>query len=416
MRILMLFQFYPPTIGGEEDQVRHLSYELAARGHEVAVATFWKQGLARFEMDRGVRVHRIASTVQRAAWLFSDTERRHAPPFPDPEAVWALRTIIKREQPEIVHAHNWLVHSFLPLKLWSHAKLIVTLHDYSLACTKKRLMYQGVPCSGPALQKCLRCAAEHYGTLKGFTSVWGNLGMGRLEHTLVDMFLPVSHAVALGNGLVESGLPFQVVPDFLPEHFAPAQPDCAAYLAQLPQEDYLLFVGDLGYEKGVDVLLRAYAELDDAPPLVLIGRAYGDTPTELPPNVRLLKSWPHYAIMEAWRRSLMALAPSVWPEPFGLVAIEAMASGRPVIASDTGGLSDIVVHGQTGLLVPPGDAGALRQAIEQLLANAELRERMGQAGQSRLRHFQASTVVPQVESVYLSLFKDSVKPTLKPVG
>lgn len=416
MHILMLSQFYPPTIGGEEHQVRHLSYELAARGHEVAVATFWKPGLAPFELDRGVRVHRIRSTVQRASWLFTDSERRHAPPFPDPEAVWALREVIKQEQPAIVHAHNWLLHSFLPLKAWSGAKFIVTLHDYSLACTKKRLMYQGAPCSGPGLQKCLVCAIEHYGPLKGVTSVGGNFGMGLVERAAVDMFLPVSQAVAIGNGLVGSGLPYQVVPDFLPDHFPASSQEYKEYLAQLPQEDFLLFVGDLGHDKGVDVLLRAYAGLTGAPPLVLIGRAYGDTPTELPPNVLLLKSWPHGAVMQAWRRSLLALVPSVWPEPFGLVAIEAMASGRPVIGSDTGGLADIVVHGETGLLVPPGDAPALRAAIAQLLTNPALRERMGQAGHCRLRAFQASTVVPQVESVYISLCKDSVNRMLEPVG
>jgi glycosyltransferase involved in cell wall biosynthesis len=74
------------------------------------------------------------------------------------------------------------------------------------------------------------------------------------------------------------------------------------------------------------------------------------------------------------------------------------------------------VHGETGLLVPPGDAVALCQAIEQLLANPELRERMGQAGQCRQREFQAITVVPQVESVYASLLKDNMKPTLRPIG
>src|SRR5919108_3633472 len=141
MRILMLAQFYYPSVGGgEETHVRTLSAALAARGHDVAVATFWNEGLAEFEIDRGVRIYRIRSTVQRAGWLFSETERRHAPPFPDPEALWALRRVIAHEQPEIVHAHNWLVHSFLPLQAWSNAGLVVTLHDYSLSCAKKRLV------------------------------------------------------------------------------------------------------------------------------------------------------------------------------------------------------------------------------------------------------------------------------------
>ena len=140
MRILMLAQFYPPTIGGEERHVGDLSIELAARGYSVSVATLWHKGLADFEIDQGVRIHRIRGTMQRMSVLFSYDDRQFAPPFPDPEALWALRRIILQERPDIIHAHNWIVHSFTPLKVWSKAKLVMTLHDYSLVCVQKRLM------------------------------------------------------------------------------------------------------------------------------------------------------------------------------------------------------------------------------------------------------------------------------------
>src|SRR4051812_17748896 len=137
MRILMLAQFYPPIIGGEERHVRNLSAALVARGHEGAVATLWHEGMAEFEIDDGgVRIYRMRGTLQRVEGLFSETGRRHAPPFPDPELMWALRGVIKRERPEIVHAHNWMVHSFQPIKRWSGASLVMTLHDYSLACAQ----------------------------------------------------------------------------------------------------------------------------------------------------------------------------------------------------------------------------------------------------------------------------------------
>src|SRR5437660_74800 len=86
MRILMLAQFYPPTVGGEERHVRNLSIELAARGHDVAVATLWQEGAPALECDQGVRIHRIRGSLQRTTALFSEKERQHAPPFPDPEA------------------------------------------------------------------------------------------------------------------------------------------------------------------------------------------------------------------------------------------------------------------------------------------------------------------------------------------
>ena len=167
MRILMLAQFYPPTIGGEERHVANLSAELAARGHQVSVATLWHKGFARFEIEKGVRIHRIRGALQRMEAIFSYKDRQFAPPFTDPAVLWALRQIISEERPDIIHAHNWIVHSFTPLKAWSRAKLVMTLHDYSLVCVQKRLMRHGVRCSGPAFVKCLNCAADFYGIGKG---------------------------------------------------------------------------------------------------------------------------------------------------------------------------------------------------------------------------------------------------------
>ncbi|MEZ4863310.1 MAG: glycosyltransferase family 4 protein [Caldilineaceae bacterium] len=405
MRILMLSQFYPPTIGGEEQHVRRLSHALARRGHDVAVATLWHEGLADFELDREVRIYRIPGTIQRAGWIFSEDARRHAPPFPDPETIWALRNIIVQEQPEVVHAHNWLVHSFLPLKSWSKAKLVVTLHDYSLLCAKKRLMYRNQSCSGADFSKCLTCSAKHYGKIKGTTTMFGNWMMSRVEQKLVDMFLPVSQAVAQGNQLAEKRVPYQVVPNFLPDIHDVEQQNADEYLAQLPDGKFLLYVGDLSKDKGIHILLRAYAGLPDAPPLVLIGRICGDTPTEIPPNVLVLNSWPHYAVTQAWERSLAVIVPSVWPEPFGMVVIEAMAAGRPVIASRSGGLTDIVVESETGLLVPPGDVEALRAAIQALLDDPALCLAMGQAGRQRVKIYQANVVTPAIEYIYAQLLQ-----------
>src|SRR5437764_845401 len=194
MRILMLAQFYPPTIGGEERHVRNLSIELAARGHDVTVATLWHQGMEEYEIDQGVRIYRIRATVQRISMLFREQSRQYAPPFPDPGALIALQRIVQRERPEIVHAHNWIVHSFMPLKRWSKARLIVTLHDYSLVCIQKRLINQNTICSGPALTKCIGCASRFYGPAKGIPSLLANGIWGWVERQWVDMFLPVSQA------------------------------------------------------------------------------------------------------------------------------------------------------------------------------------------------------------------------------
>jgi glycosyltransferase involved in cell wall biosynthesis len=95
--------------------------------------------------------------------------------------------------------------------------------------------------------------------------------------------------------------------------------------------------------------------------------------------------------------------PSVWPEPFGQVAIEAMACGKPVVASAVGGLADVVVHEETGLLVPPGDVAALRAALGRLIADPALRERMGAAGRERVERYRARSVIGHIERVYRQL-------------
>lgn len=84
-----------------------------------------------------------------------------------------------------------------------------------------------------------------------------------------------------------------------------------------------------------------------------------------------------------WKRAAIAVVPSVWDEPFGIVAVEAMAMGKPVIVSDVGGLAGIVVDGETGFVVPPGDADALAARIAALLDDPALRARMGAAGRKR---------------------------------
>jgi len=405
MRILMLAQFYPPTIGGEETYVRNLSVALAQRGHEVAVATIWHSNLPEFEVRDGVRIYRIRGAVQQIPGLFSEGGRKHAPPFPDAGLLWELRKVVQKERPQIVHAHNWLVRSFLPLKAWSGAKLIMSLHDYSLVCAKKNLMNRDDLCDGPQFAKCLSCASDHYGKAKGIPTTVANWVMGAAEKAAVDMFLPVSETVAIKDNLVDSDLPYQVIPNFLTEDAASLENGDDPRLQQLPDEPFILFVGDLRHLKGVDIAVQAYSSLKAAPPMVLLGRECPDTPNPLPPNVIKLHDWPHSAVMQAWNRCLFGLAPSVWHETFGFVVLEAMTMGRPVIGSRIGGIADLIIDGETGLLVPPGDVAALQQAMSRLLDDLTLRERMGNASRQRATQFRASAIVPRIENVYISLLR-----------
>lgn len=402
----MLTQFYPPFLGGEERHVQTLSRELSARGHDVAVATLGGPDLPDHEMDGGVHVHRMESTIARLPGLTADPSRYHAPPIPDPGLVSALRRLVQEYRPDIVHAHNWLVYSFLPLKIWSNARLVLSLHDYSVSSPTKKLMYKdAVLCTGPALGKCLGCATYHYG-LKGAPIVLAHRGMAPILRRLVDLFLPVSTATAEGNGLPAMNVPFEVIPNFVPDTVADSRADLDEYVRQLPPSGYFLFAGAFAGYKGVDILLEAYRTLSGVPPLVLIGYDTAEDPMrtrDIPQNVTILKNWPHGAVMEAWRRCSIGVIPSTCAEAFPTVAIEAMVTGRPVVASRIGGLVDAVADGVTGILVPPGDPVALGAALTSLAQDTELWARMSAASRERSSLFTTSAVIPQIEDAYARL-------------
>lgn len=143
-----------------------------------------------------------------------------------------------------------------------------------------------------------------------------------------------------------------------------------------PEEPpHVLYVGRLSEEKGVLELLEATAGL----PRVIVGD--GPLRDRVPDAVGFV---PPGELGPYYERAAVVVCPSR-REGYGVVAREAMAHGRPVVASAVGGLLDAVEDGVTGLLVPPGDTAALRAALERLLGDGELRARLGEAARARAR-------------------------------
>lgn len=394
----MVAQFYAPTVGGEERMVQTLSEELVQRGHQVCVATLMHSRLPAKESIGGVTVYRLQSTFGRMESLFVDVSRPHAPPAPDPEVSFGLRKVFQEERPEVVHAHNWLLYS-LPLTIVRKVPLVVSLHDYSLVCATKRLMRNGIRlCAGPAPLKCLVCASRRHGLVKGPGIASLAYPMGRIADSVVDLFIPVSKSVARGTRLDGRRAPYEVIPNFVPDEpdvAVEAPPDIKALA-----DGYTLFVGDATPDKGVDVLLHAYRRLPSAPPLVCLGRGLSQEFKSRPANVVQVGPVPHPSALAAFRRADLVVVPSIWPEPFGLTAVEAMSMGRPVIATTAGALPEIVGHRKTGLVVPSGDVEGLRSALMTLLENGALRQRLGENAYRRSRDFCASAVVPRFERAY----------------
>jgi 2-deoxystreptamine N-acetyl-D-glucosaminyltransferase/2-deoxystreptamine glucosyltransferase len=153
----------------------------------------------------------------------------------------------------------------------------------------------------------------------------------------------------------------------------------------------VLFVGRLSPEKGILELLQAAAGMR----LVVAGD--GPLRERVPGALGFV---PHHELGPLYERAAVVAVPS-HREGFGVACAEAMAHGRPVVASAVGGLLDLVVDGETGLLVPPGDVAALRAALESLLGDEALRRRLGEAARERVRtHFSWPSVTDATLAAY----------------
>lgn len=163
----------------------------------------------------------------------------------------------------------------------------------------------------------------------------------------------------------------------------------------------VLFIGRLDKQKGFDMLIEAVRPLGDKIALGVVGASVvGDQSRigELPDNVSLLGWMNEAQIQQELAKALLVVVPSRW-EGFGLVALEAMRAGRAVIASDVGGLPEVVDNGLTGLLIPPENPEALGTALtetsdDQLIA-------MGAAGRARfLERFTIGRTVGELKALY----------------
>lgn len=375
---------------------------MAARSHEVTLFGFATDGApAGTSVIDGVRVVRVRSAASRLPALYSDLSRPHALPLPDPEVSRAIAREFAVGRYDIAHAHNWIVNSALRPAAKAAVPLVMTLHDYSHVCATKRLMEHGRnQCPGPGLRRCLSCASGHYGPLNGTVTVAANAAAAYRRARRLSEVAAVSSAVADAvaippdHWLHRAGLSARVIPNFIPDdvvvhEIAPTQPGAP-----------FLFAGDLSADKGVPVLLDAYRRLEAAPELILAGRIPGPEEWRFPPGARWVGQLPHEDVVGLFRSARAVVVPSVWSDPCPTVVLEAMAAGRPVVGSASGGIVDMVVDGQTGLLVPPGDAIALAEALATVLRQPESARAFGVAGRDRARKFTVNAVVPRIEQMY----------------
>jgi glycosyltransferase involved in cell wall biosynthesis/GT2 family glycosyltransferase len=400
LRVMMVTDEYWPVIGGAGRSVELLARNVARRGHTVAVVTAWQPGAQSLETRDGVTVHRIRDLTSRMPWISEDLHRHHAPPFPDPEATWRLRRLIRAFEPDLIHAYGWLASSAAVSFPTGKIPFVVSAHDYGNACAVFTLVRKGRACSGPAPLKCLSCASSTYGATKGSVAVAGVFASRPLLRRKLTMMHGVSGFVSalMGRALHVPDGSIVTIPNFLESENG--QPLAQEILDRLPTEPFIMFVGHLRAYKGIEELLEAYASLEQPPPLVLVGTKGPDTPARFPAGVTVFTYVPHATVMAMWERALFAVSPSLAPETGPIVAQEAMSKGRAVIGSRAAGYQDLIEDGETGLLVPPGDSPALAAAMTRLIEDRSLRERMGRRAQERARQFSAEAIVPRFERLY----------------
>ncbi len=404
MRVLQVSDGYPPATGGTERVVEALSHGLAGGGHRVVVATLGRPDAPDNSVtEAGVEIRRMDGFTRLLRPFAGDPGHYFHPTFPDPLLVRRLQKVVDDFHPDIVHAHGWILNSCLGLRL-SGAALVTTLHDYGLRCANKTLISAGRlddPCAGPALGRCLSCTRDHYGALKG-TPIALGLRDSRRRLDKVSLFFPISAAV---EAACLSGVPAERIcriPSFVDDAvFDEAR--TTPRPSFLPDGKFIAFVGALGEHKGLGLAVAAHRLMRADVPLVVIGTERADTEQHAgAPNRPVITRTrvQHAEIMATFAATAVAVVPSRWQEPLGLVAVEAMAAGTPVVATRVGALPEVVEHGKAGLVVPPNDPSALAAALDEMVGDPTRAGQYGAYGSVKARDYRSSVVVPKFIAAY----------------
>lgn len=360
MKLAIVSPYDLDVPGGVQSHVDHLARELRRQGDEVRIVApgTRPRGSDRVAVGASVRVP------------FNDSV---APVALDPRA--ARRTLAALEEfaPDVVHVHEpgvpWVA---LAASLRARAPTVGTFHAWS---DRDRAYRLGRPllrrvAAGLDLRVAVSEAACRY------------------------------HAGALG--LPEGA--FTVVPNAVDvARFADAEP----IPGELPPT--LLFVGRLERRKGLEQLIRAFIRLKTRRGdvrLLVVGegperdRCQALVPARLRSDVVFLGRVGQDDLPRFYRSADVFVAPALGGESFGIVLIEAMAAGTPVVASDIPGYRSVVRDDLHGRLVPPGDPSALAEALESLLDNPSRRRAMGQEAQRHVQGYDWSAVAARLRTLY----------------
>jgi len=359
VRVLLSCPYAWDAPGGVQVHVRELASRLAARGHETIVLAP-AGGHVADDLVRVVgRPVRIPYGGKVAPICFSRASWRR------------IRRTIEVFEPDVVHAHEPFSPSTSMMSvLATEAPVVATFHAFH---DRSRLLEAAAP--------LLRSVARR-----------------------IDAAVAVSRAAGRFVAPVVPG-EVEIVPNGVDvERFA--RP--GASVAGLPDGRILLWVGRLDPQKGFPIMVRAFGRLATEFPdlsLVVAGDGRDRHATDLlnedaRTRVRMLGSVPNVELPAYLAAADVFASPATGHESFGIVLVEALAAGVPVVASDIPGYREVIRAGVDGLLVPPSDAAALASAIRRVLAEPDLASGLAHAGRARAREFSWDVVVPRIEAIY----------------
>ena len=386
MRVLMLSWEYPPhVVGGLGKHVAELVPALARRGISVHLVTPTDQDNAGTKVMGGITVRRVAAEVGGDAYFFANAEQTNQ------ELLHAAEQVVAQEGPfDLIHNHDWLTaFAACALKQTFKLPLLATIH------ATERGRGRGNLASDMARQ-------IHEAEWRLTYEAWRVICCAQYMAAEVrDYFAaPLDKIDVIPNGVDPA--PFQALDGLDLSEVRQAY--------ALPDDRIVFHVGRLVHEKGVETLVRSAPGVLAAVPqarYVIAGRG-----PELPRLQALVQELGLAErvtlagfISDDTRNRLFKLAdcavfPSLY-EPFGIVALEAMAARCPVVVSEVGGLREVVHHAETGITIQPGNAESCAWGIRHTLEHREwARQRAENAYREVLSTYSWDTIAEQTQRVY----------------
>jgi len=392
-RVLILSWEYPPLIeGGLARHVRKLTENLARSGTEVHVLTRGGEESPTDELGERVTIHRIREPKRPTdlgefvTWV----ERMNA------DMLAAGVELGDRYRFDVVHGHDWLVAMAGDhLARRFGAPLVITIH------ATEHGRHQGWVDKHP--QSHIH-GVERWITNRADRVIACSYYM---REQVVDIFgVEEKRVVVIPNGIDPE--------DLHPQDESELERLRAEFAA--PDERLVLLIGRLVYEKGFQLALEAMPRLvREVPGTRFLVAGSGTHEAELRRQATELGLDDHGTFLgwigddvlhSLYQIADVCVVPSIY-EPFGLVALEAMASGCPCIVADTGGLREVVPHEEAGLRFRPRDPEALGEMVERVLTDSELRARLIAEATEHVLRFDWGDVARSTADVYAELTRDT---------